>query len=312
MPDRETWDVVVLGAVNSDYLARGQRLPAAGATTRGDEFYEGPGGKAANQAVAAARLGARAALIARVGDDSRGRDLLQRLAVEGVDTRFVARDANADTGVALIQVDRSGEKQIMWSPGANERLSTADIRAAAAVFTSTRVLLAPLEAPLDCVWEAIRLARGAGARVVLDPAPPRQLPDDLLRSIDVIRPNASEAEALTGIRVTDPGSAKRAAQTLLDRGAGAVMVQAGEEGNLLLTRDGERLFPRLPVQSVDATGAGDALAATLAALLAEGRPLPEAARLANAAAALATTALGAQTALPRREQIEALLASAAG
>jgi ribokinase len=299
---------VVVGGANWDYLVRGPKLPTAGETVRGEVFLEGAGGKGANQAVAAARLGARVALVARVGTDGRGEALVARLADEGVDTRFVVRDPEAPTGVALVLVDDAGEKQILTAPGANSRLSAADVHAAAGTIATSRGLLTQLEVPLETVAAAVQLGHEAGARVVLDPAPAARLSDDLLRLVGAIKPNAKEAETLTGVRVGDRASARRAAEALLGRGVEIVAVQAGDEGNLLVWRDGERWLPKLPVESVDATGAGDAFAAALGVALAADRPLTEAGPFANAAAALATTGLGAQGSLPRREAVLELLA----
>jgi ribokinase len=307
MPRAIDWDVVVVGGANTDYLVKGPRLPRAGETVEGDVFQEAPGGKGANQAVAAARLGARVTLLARLGTDRRGDEMAARLAEEAVDTRHLVRDAEAPTGVALVLVDREGEKQILTAPGANRRLTVGDVEAAAAI-RATQILLAQLEVPLEAVTAAFRLAREAGARVVLDPAPAQWLSNEVLRLTDVIRSNAGEAEVLTGVRVEDRASARRAAEQLLLRGVGAVLVQAGSEGNLLVWPDGEAWLPKLPVEAVDATGAGDAFAGALAVLLAEGRSLEEAARFANAAAALSTTVLGAQGGLPRREAVLAALA----
>ncbi len=301
------WDVVVVGSVNTDFLARGPKLPSPGETVLGDEFHEGPGGKGANQAVAAARLGARTALVARLGRDRRGDELAERLAAEGVDLRHAARDADAPTGAAVIMVDGRGQKSILIAPGANGRLSPADVDAAAGMIQAARVVLCQLEAPLDAVLTACRLGRAAGARVILDPAPARPLPDELFPLLDVIRPNASEAETLTGIKVTDRDSARRAAQSLLGRGVLAVAVQAGDEGNLLVWVGGECFMPKLPVRSIDATGAGDAFAAALAVMIAEDHPPAEAGPFANAAAALATTVVGAQEGLPRRDAVQRLL-----
>lgn len=301
---------MVVGGVNTDFLVKGERLPARGETLEGEAFQEALGGKGANQAVAVVRLGCRAALIARVGGDERGARMLERLTAEGVDVAYVRRDSHALTGVALIFVDRSGEKQILTAPGANRRLTGEDVLAAPATIASAKVLLAQLEVPLSVVTLALRLARDAGVKTVLDPAPAVPLSDDVLRLVDVIRPNASEAETLTGVSVRDRPSAKRAAGILLRRGAGAVVVQAGETGDLLVTPSEERFLPRLPVESVDATGAGDAFAAALAVGLAEERPLAEAALLGNAAAALATTKLGAQAGLPRRAEVQKLLEEA--
>jgi ribokinase len=305
------WDVVVLGGANMDYLARGPSLPGPGDTVQGEDFQEAPGGKGANQAVAAARLGAHVALIARVGGDARGAVMLEHLAAEGVDSRHIIRDPDAPTGVAVIQVDQRGEKQILTAPGANRRLSAADAERAGAPLRAARVALFQLEAPVETVMAAARIARGAGARVVLDPAPAVPLPDELLRMVDVIRPNAGEAKVLTGVKVTGRASARRAAECLLARGAAAACVQAGEGGDLLVWRDGEEWLPWYRVESVDSTGAGDAFAAALSVMLAEGRPLEVAARFASAAAALTTTKLGAQDALPSRQAVLVLLQATA-
>jgi ribokinase len=305
----KTWDVVVVGGANTDYMVRGPRLPRPGETVQGDEFLEAPGGKGANQAVAAARLGARVAFIARVGADARGQAAIAQLQREGVDVRGVARDAHAFTGVALVMVDQRGEKQIFAAGGANVHFTPQDVRAAADTLRRARVVLTQLEVRLDAVTIAVQLAREAGVRVVLDPAPPQPLADELLRQVDLLKPDAREAEALTQIPVRDRASARAAANRLLERGVGAVAVQAGEEGDLIVWRGGERFLPRFPVKSVDATGAGDAFAAALAVALAEGRSLEEAGPFASAAAALTTTKLGAQAALPDRAAVMALLAS---
>ncbi|HEU4629219.1 MAG TPA: ribokinase [Gemmatimonadaceae bacterium] len=311
------WDVVVVGGANTDYLVRGPTLPCPGDTVQGTAFQEATGGKGANQAVAAARLGARVAFVGCVGADARGAVMLHRLAAEGVDIRHVRRAAEAETGVALIHVDATGEKQIMAAPGANAHARPTDVEDAAALIGDARVVLLQLELPMATVATAARLARDAGAVVVLDPAPPAaRVPGELLALADVVRPNAGEAHALTGVRVTDVDSARDAAHRLLARGPWAVVVQAGERGDLLCWRDArgaaqETLLPHLSVRSVDATGAGDAFAAALAVRLAEGAPPPDAARFASAAAALTTTVLGAQAALPRRDAVQRLLAGAA-
>ena len=301
------YDVVVVGKANLDYLVRGPRLPAPGQSLGGDEFQEAAGGKGANQAVGAARLGARVALVARIGKDPRGDAVLAKLHDEGVETRFITRDPEAPTGVALCQVGGSGEKQILSAAGANARLTASCVRQAASAFTSAKVLLCQLGAPLEAVWEAIRLAKSARALVMLDPGPPAPVSDDLIAQLDLIRPNASEARMLTGIAVGDRASAREAALDLLRRGAKAAAVQAGEQGDVLLSRDREVWLPRLEVKRVDATGAGDAFASALAVWLAEGKPLEEAGLFASAAAALSTTRLGAQASLPHRAAVLQLL-----
>jgi ribokinase len=233
--------------------------------------------------------------------------MLAELKREGVDTRFVLRDAKAATGAAVIMVDAEAEKQILTAPGANRKLTIRDAQQALND-AMARVVLMQFEVPLATVTAAARLARKLGAQVLLDPAPPVELPSDaLLELVDVIRPNSSEAEALTGVRVTDQASAHRAAAKLIQRGVRAVAIQAGENGNLLVWHGGMQLLPKLPVKSVDATGAGDAFIAALAVGIAEGRSFIEAGWMANGAAALATTKLGAQTALPRRKELSRLL-----
>ncbi len=300
-------DVVVVGKANMDYLVRGPRLPAPGQSVNGDAFQEAPGGKGANQAVGAARLGARVALVARVGKDARGAAVIEALRKEGIDVTHVREDPSAATGVALCQVGGSGEKQILSAAGANARLTAADVRASAALFEGARVVLCQLGVPLEAVSEAVRLGRAAGAIVVLDPGPPAPLPDELIAQLDLIRPNTSEAQILTGIRVRDRLSAREAAADLIRRGAKAAAVQAGEFGDLLAWPGHEVWLPRFEVKRVDATGAGDAFASAFAVALAEGKTLAEGGPFASAAAALATTVLGAQAALPTRAAVLELL-----
>lgn len=247
------------------------------------------------------------ALLARVDADTRGQELRQRLRAERVHTGYVIEDAAAPTGVALIMVGADGEKQILTAPGANRRVSAEDVAAAAGAIRSTRVLLSQLEAPPEAVLATVEIAHAAGAQVVLDPAPATPLPDELLQRLTVIRPNAHEAEVLTGIPVRDRTSAREAARALLARGAGAAVVQAGSAGDLLVWPEGEHFLPRLPVVSVDATGAGDAFAATIAVSLAQGSPLSRAAEFGSAAAALATTQPGAWAGLGRWREIHTLL-----
>jgi ribokinase len=273
---------------------------------QGDLINDAPGGKGANQAVAAARLGAHVAFVGRIGQDERGDRVLAAFQREQVDTKHVIRDATAPTGVALVQVDESGEKQILAVGGANSGLTNDDVRAAAKLITKAKVLLLQLEVPLEAVRTAARLAHAAGVKVVLDPAPPLRLPDDLLRFVDVIKPNSGEARVLTGHEVKDRKSARKAAAQLLACGISAVTVTAGETGTLAAWNGDELWLPRLPVTSIDATGAGDAFAAALGVALAEGQPFAHACAFANAAAALATTIVGAQAAMPSRDAVLAL------
>lgn len=301
-------DIVVVGGINFDYLVRGRRLPGPGETLAGDIFQEGPGGKGANQAVGIARLGAPVALVSRVGVDARGEALLEALRAAGVGLDHVARDRERATGVALIGVDSLGEKQILTAPGANHGLSESDIDSAQATIAFAKVLVVGLEVPLPAVGAALRLAKAAGAKTILDPAPPQPLSEDLLRLVDVIRPNAAEAEVLTNVRAADARSAAQCGRLLLARGVGAAIIPAGDAGNLVVSRDEQHLLAHHQVESVDATGAGDAFVAGLAFALSERRSLLDAAAYGGAAAAFSTTRLGAQAGLPRRDDLSVFLA----
>lgn len=301
----ESWDIFVLGGINVDYLVRGPRLPEAGQAVEGDLFLQAPGGKGANQAIAAARLGARVALAGRVGEDELARLVLDNLAEEGIDTRYVVRDPQTPTGVVLLHVDARGEKQSMERPGTNRKLETSDLPQEA--IQNSQLILLQLGVSIPVVTAAARLAHAAGVRVLLDPSPPDLLTEELLRLASVIKPNDFEAQAITGVQVTGRETARRAARLLMERGAGAVAIQAGDQGNLLVWPDGESFHPRVAVNTVDTTGSGDAFAAALAVALLEGQSWEQAGAFAGAAAAMASTALGAQTALPRRADLNEFL-----
>lgn len=308
LADRDI-DVLVVGGALADIVAQGRRLPGPGEAVLGKKGLELNGGKGVNQAVGAARLGATAALVGAVGEDPRGDRILVGLAAEGVDVGHVVRLVDLETGVSLICVDDDGQKQIMTVPGASAHASRDVVEDARELFPRARVVLVNLELPDEAVYAAIALAQRAGATVVVDPAPVRSIPREVMRFVDVIRPNAREAAVLTGVEVTDVHSAREAAHALMEQGAGSAVVAAGDVGNLAVWRDAEQLFPRIPLRALDVTGAGDAFCAALSVALAEEAKLEESCRFATAAAALATTVLGAQHGLPRREDVVALLES---
>ena len=241
--------------------------------------------------------------------DARGDTRLSCLNQEGVDAAFVSRDPTRPSGAAFVQVDGRGEKQILVSPGANRCLSPEAIGPALDAHGSIQVIVSQLEIPLPAVQAAAGWAVEHGVPFVLNPAPASPLPDELYRRLALIRPNATEAEALTGVRVEDQETAREAARRLMGRGVSVVGIQAGDEGNLLVWREEGRerdcFLPRVPVESVDQTGAGDAFVAALAVMRAEGRSWEEAGRFASAAAALTTTRFGAYPALPHRADVEA-------
>ncbi len=283
--------VIVVGSVNADLVVAVDALPGPGETVAGGRFARWGGGKGANQAVAAARLGASVALVAAVGDDAFGADALRELTSEGVDVSAVAR-VNAATGVALIVVDASGENQIAVASGANAEVSAELVRAAD---LGDAVILLGHEVPDDAVLAGAE----AGGRVILNPAPAREIHPRVLAAHPILTPNASEAAQLTGER--DPEVAARA----LEAGSGApVLVTLGAGGALLLDGGEVSRLPAPPVDVVDTTGAGDTVNGALAAELAAGRELRDAARFALVAAALSTRAEGARGGMPRREDVD--------
>ncbi|MCX7680897.1 MAG: ribokinase [Anaerolineae bacterium] len=300
--------ITVVGSLNMDMVVRVPRLPRPGETVIGSDFRTIPGGKGANQAVAAARLGAQTSMVGRVGRDDFGRLLLDNLAAAQVDHRFVRQDPGAPTGVAFIEVDDAGKNSIVVASGANARLTPADVDIAAATITAASALLLQLEIPLETVARAAAVAHAAGVKVILNPAPARPLPAELLALVDVLVPNESETEILTGLPVGSQAEAERAALTLLEAGVGAVVLTLGERGALLAQDGRTQTFPAFEVKPADVTAAGDAFLAGFAVALAEGKPLAEAVRWGNAAGALATTKLGAQPSLPTRQEVERLLA----
>ncbi len=298
--------IVVVGSINMDLVARMARLPRPGETIHGDLFQTIPGGKGANQAVAAARLGARVTLIGRVGNDAFGEVLRQSLHEFGVAVDHVITTADCSSGVALIGVETSGANAIVVIAGANGRLTPADVEDRADVIASADALIVQLETPIDTVSAAIRIARRAGVRTILDPAPAPsgEFPDEL-RSVDVISPNQTEAEALTGVVVTDLHSAERAAAILQRGGAREVVMKLGELGALVCGADARiQHIPAAKARIVDTTAAGDAFTAGLAVALSEGRSLAEAAGFGCAAGTLACTVFGAQPAMPSRAAVD--------
>lgn len=301
--------ITIVGSLNMDLVIKAPRLPEMGETVTGGEFSTFPGGKGANQAVAAARLGAQVAMIGAVGGDTFGTALREGLEREGVDVTPLVVEHSAASGVALITVGPRGQNTIVVAPGANWRLTPRQVEAAREVIAGSQILLVQLEISLETVVRAVEIAHGAGRRVVLDPAPAPSaaLPAHLLRMVDVINPNEIEAKALTGIAAVDDRSAREAAERLLEMGCRTAVIKLGARGAYAAT-EGLRLHvPGIPVNAVDATAAGDAFAGALAVALAEDRSLPDAVHFANAAAAISVTRMGAQPSLPRRAEVDGLV-----
>ncbi|WP_460065886.1 ribokinase [Streptomyces sp. YKOK-I1] len=296
------YDLLVVGSANADLVIGVDRRPAAGETVLGSDLATHPGGKGANQAVAAARLGARTALLARVGDDAHGRLLGDSLRAAGVDTAGILT-GGAPTGVALITVDPSGDNSIVVSPGANSRLTPADVRAAGDLFRAARVVSAQLEIPLETVV-AVAASLAPDSRFVLNPSPPRPLPAVVLAACDPLIVNEHEARVLLGDR-TGP-EPEDWARDLLALGPRSVVVTLGARGALVADADGTTRIPAVRVAAVDTTGAGDAFTAALAWRLGLGEPLAVAAAYAARVGAAAVTKAGAQVSFPTAEEVEAL------
>jgi ribokinase len=302
-----TRSIVVVGSSNTDMIIRVPRIPQAGETLLGGEFLTAAGGKGANQAVGAARAGGKVALIARVGKDALGDQAIAGLRRDGIDVSCVFRDTRAASGVALIFVAEDGENSIAVAGGANAKLAPADVKKAARIIRSAAWLVAQLETPLATVTAAAEAAAKAGVPVILNPAPARPLPNSLLELISILTPNETEAELLTGIKVTDAAAAARACAKLRSRGVRTVILTLGERGVFLADVDGQRLVPGFKVKTVDSTGAGDIFNGALSVALAEGKTVLDAVRFANAAAALSVTRPGAQPSAPARADIEKFL-----
>jgi len=299
--------IVVIGSSNTDMVVRTPALPRPGETVLGGEFIMAPGGKGANQAVAAARAGGEVTFIARIGDDIFGRQSMEGLVRDGIHIEHIVEDKNSPSGVALIIVGPDGENCIAVASGSNAGLAAADVRKAKAVISSADIVLLQLESPLETVQEAAGIAAAAGVPVILNPAPARALSDDILRKVAYLTPNETEAEIMTGITLIKSSDLAEAAGMLLAKGMKAVLITLGANGVYVASREKQEVVPAFKVIPVDTTAAGDAFNGALAVALAERRPLFEAARMANAAAALATTKMGAQPSLPSRRDIDELL-----
>ena len=301
--------VLIVGSANVDLTVAAPRLPRPGETVSDGTLYTSHGGKGANQAVAARRLGADVRLIACVGADAPGRAIRAALAAEGIGVEGVVATGEAATGTALIVVDAEGRNQIAVAPGANRRLTVAMAEARREDFAWAEVVACQLETPLDTVGWALAEARRRGAATVLNPAPVDEGALVHLALVDWLTPNEGEAERFSGVAAADATGAAGAARTLRARGAGAVIVTRGGEGALAVTAAGELRVPAYRVSVVDTTAAGDAFNGGLAVALAERRSLAEALRFASAAGALTCTKRGAQPSLPARAEVERLLAA---
>lgn len=300
--------IVVFGSINMDLVAKTPRLPIPGETLLGQSFFTAPGGKGANQAVAIARLGVFTQMVGRVGGDSFARELLDSLQSAGVNTDSVLVDKEVSSGVAAIALDQAGENQIIIIPGANGRVNETDVERLKKLLPGSAALLLQFEIPMSAVLSAAKVAKQAGVKVILDPAPAvMDIPDELYSLVDIITPNETEAEQLVGFAVNDASTAAKGADVLLQRGVGSAIVKMGAKGAYYATKVENLFIPAFSVTAVDTVAAGDAFNGGLAAALALGLPLQQAVVWGAAAGALAATKSGAQSSIPDRETFNAFL-----
>jgi ribokinase len=296
--------IVVVGSSNTDMVIKTSRLPLPGETILGGDFLMNPGGKGANQAVAAARLNGNVTLVAKTGNDIFGSQANILFGEEGLHTEFLFTDPTSPSGIALITVDDHAENCIVVAPGANAKLTGKEIELARSAILSAEILLMQLEIPLDSVCHAAEIAFKAGKRVILNPAPAQPLPDTLLKMLYLITPNETELELLSGLPVNNTETAEIAARHLLNKGVSVVVVTMGSLGALLVTPTSCQLIPSFPVKAMDTTAAGDCFNGALAVAIAEGTDLESAILFANKAASISVTRMGAQASAPYREEVE--------
>ena len=301
---RMSMNIAVIGSYVTDFIFRAPRRPVKGETIIGTGFELAMGGKGANQAMMAALLGANVSMIGRVGKDQFGDQQLENMAGAGVNTDFTARDERQKTGCSGIIVDQSGDNSIVFTPGANNRMSREDIDRATPALEGADTVLLQLELPFKLNSYAIKKVHKMGKRVILDPAPACALEEHFYECADIMTPNETEAAILSGVDVADVESAEKAAREIAARGCETVIITLGENGALLLDQGQAQHFPPVAIKAVDTTAAGDAFTGSLAVFLAQGKELAEAVQLACLAGALSATKLGAQPSLPTLEEFE--------
>jgi ribokinase len=290
--------IIVIGSTNTDMVVKSSRIPAPGETILGGNFFMNAGGKGANQAVAAARLGGEVTFIAKTGNDLFGKQALELLINEGINCKYLFVDETAPSGVALITLDAKGENSIVVASGANNNLTADEVLSAGAEFEAADVVLMQLETPIDTVVKTAEACFLLGKKVVLNPAPACALPPELFKYLYLITPNETEAEILTGVLVSDITSATKAAIDLQNLGVQHVIITMGSQGAFLYSDGKGQLMPAQKVEAIDTTAAGDTFNGALAVAIAEGKSLTEAVAFGNQAAAISVTRLGAQTSVP--------------
>ena len=299
--------IVVLGGINMDLVTITSRFPEAGETVVGSRFLTYPGGKGANQGVAAARMGADVFMVGRVGTDIFGSQLLEGLTQSGVNVSGVGLASDASSGIAVINIDESAQNRIIQIPGANHTCGEAEAQQVLQLLPQASTLLLQLEVSMELSLRVAQAASARGKTVILDPSPVRPIPEAFYPCCSVITPNETDTHSLVGIPAVDRISAAQAAGELLAKGVSSAIIKMGEQGAYYATPGGGEQVRPFPVQAVDSVGAGDAFNGALAVALAEGKALAQAVRIASAAGALAVTRFGAQDSMPTREEVEGLL-----
>jgi len=299
--------ILVIGSSNTDMVAKTTHLPEPGETVLGGDFIMAPGGKGANQAVAAARLGGNITFIAKLGNDIFGKQAIDQYNKEDIDTKYIVTDAVHPSGIALITVDANGENCIVVASGANAHLNPQDIQKAEKEMGNTSCILLQLEIPLETVQYVVEKAVEKKIPVILNPAPAQPLPDEILKHIHILTPNQKEAESLTGISIVDNPTAEAAAKALAAKGVKTVIITLSKSGALILDQGRIEWVPAPEVTAVDTTAAGDVFCGSLAVALSEKKTIKESVTFACAAAALSVTKMGAQTSAPTRREVDQFL-----
>lgn len=297
-------DIMIIGSINMDLVTKVDHIPKVGETILGTSFSQIPGGKGANQAVAVARLGASIKMIGKVGNDSSGEILLNKLREDNVGIEYIASDSNEPTGTALITVEESGDNSIVVVPGANFAIKVEDVDVAINEIIKSKIIISQLEVPIEIVSHTFKKAKEAGVFTILNPAPAAELNSDLISNIDLLTPNETELELLSGVTINSEEDIIEASKVLIAKGIKQLIVTLGEKGCIYIDKDGHKRYSSNKVDAVDTTAAGDSFTAAVAVAMSEGKTVDEMIEFASKVGALTVTKFGAQSSLPYREEVD--------